>query len=258
MESAILPIAEGKAIEAFVVDTTRGAKSTLYQGVAFWLNGRLVGTPSWVVGNAVVLDGRGRFAKRYTIVVQCGAEWIGDVAPDWTRFKSTDAVRAMNVAVADYAAKIFAKLSDEFVDDSSQDALVRNRESFRELSTLARIEVASFTQELVKRNPGINTETLAIAVDVVINLEKSRSGAALLEKLTKLSESDIDGLDRLLGQWTVRDALPMVDDCFDVHGNMLGTSNMDDMWNSSSSNVFAASNDFVGDNSIFFADDTGI
>lgn len=89
---------------------------------------------------------------------------------------------------------------------------MRNRESFKDLSTLARIEVASFTQELVKRNPGINTETLAIAVEAVINLEKSRSGVALLEKLTKLGEADVEGLDRLPGQWTVRDALSVLDE----------------------------------------------
>lgn len=212
VEKAILEVAADKSIEAFVVDTTRGAKSTLYQGVAFWVNGRLVGVPSWVVGNAVVLDGRGRFAKRYTIVVRCGPEWIGDIEPDWSRFKPTDAVRALNAAVAAYAAQVFARLSEEFVDDSSQDALVRNRESFKDLSTLARIEVASFTQELVKRNPGINTETLAIAVEAVINLEKSRSGTALLKKLSKLGVADVEGLDRLLGEWTVRDALSVLDE----------------------------------------------
>jgi hypothetical protein len=212
VEKATLEIAAGKSIEAFVVDTTRGAKSTLYQGVAFWVNGRLVGTPSWVVGNAAVLDGRSRFAKRYTIVVRCGPEWIGDIEPDWARFRPTNAVRAMNSAVAAYAAQVFAKLSEEFVDDSSHDALVRNRESFKNLSTLARIEVASFTQELVKRNPGINAETLAIAVEAVINLEKSRSGTTLLEKLTRLEEADVEGLDRLLGQWSVRDALSVLDE----------------------------------------------
>ncbi len=212
VEKATLTVGEGMEIEAFVVDTTRGAKSTLYQGVAFWVNGRLVGTPSWIVGNTAVLDGRGRFAKRYTIVVRCGPEWINEIEADWSRFKPTDSVRSMNAVVADYAAKVFAKLSEDFVDDSSQDALARNRESFKDLSTLARIEVAHFTQELVKRSPAINAETLAIAVEAVINLEKSRSGAALLEKLTKLGDSDVAGLDRLLGQWTVRDALSVLDE----------------------------------------------
>jgi len=212
IERAVLQITKTLSAEAFVVDSTKAATSTLYQGIAFWVNNRLVGTPGWIIGNTAILDGRCRFAKRYAIVVQAGAEWIPEVEEDWGRFKSTDTVKALNEAVCRYALEMFEKLSANFVEESSEDALVRNREQFKELSTLGRIEVASFTQDLVKQHPTINSETLAIAVQAVINLEKSRSGAALLEKLTQLDESDIDGLDRLLGQWTVRDALSVLDE----------------------------------------------
>lgn len=212
IERIVLPITGTLSAEAFVVDSTKAAKSTLYQGIAFWVNNRLVGTPGWIVGNTAILDGRARFAKRYAIVVRAGAEWIPEVEEDWARFKTTDAVRALNEAVCRYALEMFEKLSANFVEESSEDALIRNREQFKELSTLGRIEVASFTQNLVTQHPTINPETLAIAVQAVINLEKSRSGAALLEKLTQLNESDIDGLDRLLSQWTVRDALSVLDE----------------------------------------------
>ena len=177
-----------------------------------WVNNRLVGTPGWIVGNTAILDGRARFAKRYAIVIRAGAEWIPEVEDDWARFKPSDAVKALNEAVCRYALGMFEKLSANFVEESSEDALVRNREQYKELSTLGRIEVASFTQDLVKQHPTINPETLAVAVQAVINLEKSRSGAALLEKLTQLDETDIDGLDRLLSQWTVRDALSVLDE----------------------------------------------
>lgn len=212
LERTMLKITETLSAEAFVVDSTKAAKSTLYQGIAFWVNNRLVGTPGWIVGNTAILDGRGRFAKRYAIVVRAGAEWIPEVEEDWARFKPTDVVKALNDAVCLYSLEMFEKLSANFVEESSEDALVRNREQFKELSTLRRIEVASFTQDLVKKNPTINSETLAIAVQAVINLEKTRSGTALLEKLTKLDEADLDGLDRLLSQWTVRDALSVLDE----------------------------------------------
>jgi hypothetical protein len=212
IERTVLQVTETLGIEAFVVDSTKTARSTLYQGIAFWVNNRLVGTPGWIVGNTAVLDGRARFAKRYAIVVRAGAEWIPEVEDDWARFKPSDAVKALNEAVCRYALGMFEKLSANFVEESSEDALVRNREQYKELSTLGRIEVASFTQDLVKQHPTINPETLAVAVQTVINLEKSRSGAALLEKLTQLDESDLDGLDRLLSQWTVRDALSVLDE----------------------------------------------
>jgi hypothetical protein len=212
IEKTVLRITSTLSAEAFVVDSTKAARSTLYQGIAFWVNNRLVGTPGWIVGNTAILDGRARFAKRYAIVVRVGAEWIPEVEEDWARFKTTDAVRTLNEAVCRYALEMFEKLSANFIEESSEDALIRNREQFKELSTLGRIEVASFTQSLVKQHPTINPETLAMAVQAVINLEKSRSGAALLEKLTQLDDSDIAGLDRLLGQWTVRDALSVLDE----------------------------------------------
>jgi hypothetical protein len=212
IERATLEIEGCPPAEAFVVDSTSAAKSTLYQGVAFWVNGRLVGTPGWVVGSEAVIDGRARFAKRYSIVVKVEDDWIAEVEPDWARFKAGGKSEALFEAVRRYAQEVFGKLSANLVEESSEDVLMRNREQFRELSTLGRIEVASFTQELVKNNPAIHPDTLSAAVQAVINLEKSRGGAALLEKLTKLDEADIEGLDRLLGQWTVRDALSVLDE----------------------------------------------
>lgn len=199
-------------VEAFVVDSTRAAKSTIYQGVAFWVNGRLVGSPSWVVGSEAVIDGRARFAKRYSIVVKTDDGWTGEVEADWSRFKAGPKSEALFEAVRQYAQEVFGKLSTNLVEESSEEALVRNREDFKDLSQLGRIEVASFARELVKANPTVHPDTLSAAVQALINLEKSRGGAGLLEKLTKLDDTDIEGLDRLLSQWTVRDALSVLDE----------------------------------------------
>lgn len=212
IEQEVLKVTDRLNVEAFVVDSTKTAMSTQYQGVAFWVNNRLVGSPSWIVGNTSVLDGRSRFAKRYSIVIKAGIDWMTEIEPDWSRFKKSNSVTALQEAVIAYANQMFNKLSASFIEESSEDALVRNREQFKELSTLGRLEVATFTQELVKQQPTINPETLSLAVQAVINLEKSRSGTALLEKLTRLDESDIEGLDRLLGQWTIRDALSVLDE----------------------------------------------
>ncbi|UUX96131.1 ATP-binding protein [Aquabacterium sp. J223] len=198
--------------EAFVVDTTRTAKYTLYQGIAFWVNGRLVGVPSWVVGSEAVIDGRARFAKRFSIVIKADDGWLPEVEQDWVRFKSGKKVDALFEAARDYAKKVFAQLSATLVEESSEEALVKNREDFKELSPLGRAEVASFARDLVKATPTVSQDVLSAAVQALINIEKARGGAALLEKLIKLDESDIEGLDRLLSQWTVRDALSVLDE----------------------------------------------
>jgi hypothetical protein len=212
IEKAILEIPGCPPAVAYVVDSTRTAKSTLYQGIAFWVNGRLVGTPGWVVGTEAVIDGRARFAKRYSIVIKADDGWMADVEPDWSRFKAGVKVDALFEAARQYAQRVFATLSSTLVEESSEDALVRNREEFKELSQLGRAEVATFARELVKATPTVSPDVLSAAVQALINLEKARGGAALIEKLTKLDESDVEGLDRLLSQWTVRDALSVLDE----------------------------------------------
>jgi hypothetical protein len=198
--------------EAFVVDTSRTAKYTLYQGIAFWVNGRLVGVPSWVVGSEAVIDGRARFAKRFSIVIKADDDWLPEVEQDWVRFKSGKKVDALFEAARDYAKKVFAQISATLVEESSEEALVKNREDFKELSPLGRAEVASFARDLVKATPTVSQDVLSAAVQALINIEKARGGAALLDKLIKLDESDIEGLDRLLSEWTVNDALSVLDE----------------------------------------------
>lgn len=212
VDRAVLDIGSGLTVEAYIVDSSKTAVSTLYQGIAFWVNRRLVGTPSWVVGNKSVLDGRARFAKRFAIVINAGDDWISHVEADWTGFKKGEEVETLYDKVCEYAGKAFEKIAARFTEEASEEALLRNREDLRKLSDLGRIEVVNFTQELIRRSPTIHPDTLSAAVQTVINLEKYRSGTALLDKLTKLSEADVEGLDRMLSQWSVQDALSVLDE----------------------------------------------
>jgi Histidine kinase-, DNA gyrase B-, and HSP90-like ATPase len=212
IERMDLNIDECPPAEAFVVDSSSSAKSTLYQGIAFWVNHRLVGVPSWVVGSEAVIDGRSRFAKRFSIVVKADDGWMTDVEPDWSRFKQTKRVDSLFEAVRDYAQKVLASLSETLVEESSEEALLRNRDQFKGLSPLGRADVASFAREVAKAAPTISQDTLSSVVQALINLERAKGGAALLERLTKLDEADIEGLDRLLSQWSVRDALSVLDE----------------------------------------------
>ena len=212
IERTSLHVNGGPPAEAYVVDSTRSGKSTLYQGIAFWVNGRLVGVPSWVVGNEAVIDGRARFAKRYSIVVKADDGWLPEVEQDWARFKPSPKADALFEASRGYAKEVFARLSATLIEESSEEALIKNREDFKELSALGRAEVASFARDLVKATPAVSQDVLSAAVQAVINLEKARGGASLLNRLANLDESDVEGLDRLLSQWTVRDALSVLDE----------------------------------------------
>jgi hypothetical protein len=212
IKSQILNIADGYKVAAHVVDATSSGRSTRYQGIAFWVNNRLVGMPSWSVGPTAVIDGRSRFAKRHAIVVQGGDAWLPQIEGDWSRFKNTDLTHQLFDAVNKYAQIVFDELSEDFIEEQSEDALMRNRETFRDLPNGAKLEVARFTQELVHEQPGIPPESLNQAVKTFIRLQQARSGSSLLDRLMQLDEHDIDGLDRMLEQWTVQDALTVLDE----------------------------------------------
>jgi hypothetical protein len=212
LEERKIQVEPGFNVTAYVVDTTRTAKSTRYQGVAFWVSSRLVGLPSWTVGPMAILDGRVRFAKRYAIVIECGAEWLSEVESDWSKFKTTERTDHLFEAVNEYAQEMVEKLSANLIEENSEDALYKNREELRTLPRRSMLEVAQFTKTVVHDQPGIPPETLNKVVKAVIKIQKARSGASFLDKLMQLDEHDIDGLDRLLGQWTVEDALTVLDE----------------------------------------------
>jgi hypothetical protein len=135
-----------------------------------------------------------------------------DVAEDWTGFKNTERVREMFQKVAEQVRSDAQTLACEIIEESSEDALSANRVELAVLGRGAQSEVAEFTKAIAQIHPTISPEFLATAVNAVINLEKSKSGAALLQKLSSLLPDDIDGLDSLLAEWTIKDALRVLDE----------------------------------------------
>jgi hypothetical protein len=206
-----LELAAGRSANVIVIDSTRVNHSSVHQGIAFWVQRRLVGSPSWSVGHVANFDGRTRFAKRYKVIVDTQG-FESEVEKDWTGFRSTDAVRDLYKATAEHIGKVAQELAAEIVEATSEDALTQNRAELSTLGHGARLEVAEFTKVVAQAHPTMSPEFLATAVKAVIHLEKSKSGVALLQKLLKLPSDDIDELDRLLEEWSIKDALRVLDE----------------------------------------------
>ncbi len=206
-----IDLGSGRSATVFVIDSTRLNHSSVHQGVAFWVQRRLVGTPSWSIGQIASFDGRTRFARRYKVIVDTQG-FDSDVEQDWTAFRSTDSVRDLYRATAEHIGKVAQELAAEIVEATSEDALTQNRGELATLGQGARIEVAEFTKVVAQTHPTVSPDFLATAVKAVIHLEKSKSGAALLQRLSTLPADDIDGLDRLLAEWSIKDALRVLDE----------------------------------------------
>ena len=201
----------GRSATIIVIDTTRLNQSSIHQGIAFWVQRRLVGTPSWAIGQVANFDGRTRFARRYKVIVDTQG-FEAEVEQDWTGFVASDAVRQLHQWTADHIGKVAQDLAAEVVEESSADALSQNRSELASLGQGARLEVAEFTKAVAQAHPTISPDFLATAVKAVINLERSKSGAALLQKLSALPPDDVVGLDLLLTEWSIKDALRVLDE----------------------------------------------
>lgn len=206
-----LKLSDGRTARVIVIDSTQQNHSSIHQGVAFWVDHRLVGNPSWVIGQVANFDGRTRFAKRYKVIVDTQG-FEDHVLADWTGFQSTQAIDELFKTAAECIGQVADELAAEVVEATSADALVQNRSELKSLGQGAQLEVTEFTKAVAKAHPLVSPDFLATAVKAVINLEKSKSGASLLQKLANLPATDIEGLDSLLADWSVKDALRVLDE----------------------------------------------
>jgi hypothetical protein len=199
------------SLMAHFIDSQKSARSTLYQGIAFWQSNRLVGEPSWVLGSEVVIDGRTKFAKRYTVVIKTNdlAEYIFE---DWTGFKKVETMDKVYTEVISYVNKMFSEIAKDSIEETKQQIKSDFSSEFSNLTPLAKYEVNEAIEAITIAHPTAKPETISIAIEAIINLEKSRTGKELLVKLAKLSDDDISGLNSLLEKWSVRDALSVLDE----------------------------------------------
>lgn len=206
-----LYVSDDIKLDVMFFDAHKAAKTIKYQGVAFWIGNRLVGEPSWALGNSSLADGRTHFAKRYTVVIRT-EDLFDELQPDWTGFKRSSVMDNVYSVVEEYIRGMHVQVSTERIQETQESAIRTHRAEITNLKPLAKIEVAQFVQDITTINPSIQSEQLNLAVKALINLEQSRSGASLLKKLSEFSDDDIEGLDRLLSEWTLKDALTVLDE----------------------------------------------
>lgn len=211
VDSSELKISDDITLQVHFIDSQKAAKSTLYQGIAFWQGGRLVGEPSWVLGHDILLDGRTKFAKQYTVVVKTDdlAEYILE---DWTDFKKVEVIREVYKKVAEYVHQTFKTIAKEHIEETKEQVKSDFALDMKKLTPLAKYEVDEAIESIALNHPTAKPEVITLAVEAIINLEKTRTGKNLLLKLSQFSDEDIEGLNSLLDKWSIKDALSVLDE----------------------------------------------
>lgn len=194
-----------------IIDSMKSRKSTLYQGIAIWQSGRLVGEPSWFLGSNIVLDGRSREAKRYSVVVKTDdlAEFIME---DWSGFKKNPKLENIFERICPVIQNVFIDIAKHNISETTKTIKLNYKQQYSELSPLAKYEFDEALNHISLNNPLAKEESISLALDAIINLEKTRSGQELLLKLSNFSSEDIEGLNKLLENWSVKDALTVLDE----------------------------------------------
>lgn len=198
-------------LKAYFIDTTKAARKSIFQGVAFWQAGRLVGEPSWNLGNIMILDGRTQLAKRYTCIIK--SDSLADyVKEDWTGFKQASEMDAVYRCVEGFVNSNLVSVSTTTTAIMTENLRSDIKEQLMKSNPLVQQEVREIVNSIVRETPHIRQESIDTAVSVVINIEKSKNGHELLKKLAELQPDDIDGLNQLLSKWSVKDALVVLNE----------------------------------------------
>lgn len=198
-------------LELYFIDTTKSGKKSIFQGIAFWQSGRLVGEPSWTLGNINVLDGRTSLAKRYTVVVKTN-DLGGDIKDDWSGFNKSERMDLVYKEVEKTLNLCFEEISSTTLSSFKENFSQPVKDAIAKFNPLAKQEFDETLASIVYQNPKARQESIDIAAQAIINLEKTKNGQELLEKLAGLSEQDVEGLNTILSKWSIKDAAAVLNE----------------------------------------------
>jgi len=200
-----ISIANYGTIRISRLDSKKRGKTSKQHGVAWWVNNRLVGQPSWKGVEGSYLDARSTVAKHLTFIVEADI-LENEVLYDWTWFqkspKTDEIVSKVNDRIKQLLNSLFAKTRKEHKKQAIED----NEPSIRELPKTTQRRIGLFVEELQNEVPTMSQEHLSATVSVLAKLEQARTGYKLLEQLALLPSDDYDRLSEILETWTIRDA----------------------------------------------------
>lgn len=195
------------------VDTDTTDRTIRQHGVAWWVNTRLVGTPSWApFDQSRLLDGRTKEARRFQVIVR--ADFLeAEVLEDWTGFnvrseawaKTRDAVHA---AIQEYLAAATA----EKRSDTKARVQQRLEPMVRNMAPAGRDRWTQFVDQVVDTCPSITGSEVEQVASILAKLELSQSKYGLIGQLHEMAEDDFDKLHQLLLDWNVQTAKLALDE----------------------------------------------
>lgn len=177
------------------------------KGIAWWVNRRMVGEPSWdgIDGPGQYLDGRTVEARRFSFVVE--ADILGgETKPDWTGFKETPKVAAVRKSVHAFITDQLRGLMANDRKTLKKSAIQQHRYLIQQLPPISQRQIGKFIDEVQERCPHVTPKDLSRTIEILGKLEQGRSGYDLLKQLAACSPEDLDTWNSVMQQWTATNA----------------------------------------------------
>jgi Histidine kinase-, DNA gyrase B-, and HSP90-like ATPase len=210
-ETYSVSIPENGDVKIHRFDTKKTGRTSKQSGMAWWVNRRLVGDPSWEGCQGPLLDARTSTGKRFTYVIEAD-QLLGDIKPDWSGFYSSPIVHLFHREISDFVRNDLRLLLSDIRSDRKREALQANKEKIKRLPLISQKQISQFLEEIQVLCPTMQQRDLDNTVQVLASLEKVRSGYALLAKLSRLDSSDLEQLEVILHEWSITDAKKVLDE----------------------------------------------
>jgi histidine kinase/DNA gyrase B/HSP90-like ATPase len=189
------------------LDPLKQERTMRLKGIAWWVNRRMVGEPSWdgLDGPGQYLDGRTVEARRFSFVVE--ADILGgETKPDWTGFKETPRVAAVRKSVHALITDQLRGLMASDRKSLKKSAIQQHRYLIQQLPPISQRQIGRFIDEVQERCPHVTQKDLSRTIEILGKLEQGRSGYDLLKQLAACSPEDLDAWNSLMQQWTATNA----------------------------------------------------
>lgn len=212
LHEAQVPVEKVGTARILTIDAQRADRTTKQHGIAWWVNRRLVGHANWRAFEGKFIDGRTEEAKRYSFVVH--ADFLKPaVRADWSGFdKKNEAFGATQEAVHDHVRAVIAAFLKERRRETQIKLEEVHREKVSALPKLSQDRWNAMLTGLIERCPTIGETQINQVMELLAAMELAESQYALLDRLHQISPDDVDALNDVMTEWSIKTAKAALDE----------------------------------------------
>ncbi|MCR9270271.1 MAG: ATP-binding protein [Hyphomonadaceae bacterium] len=212
LQTLNVPIDGRGVAQVLTIDAQRADRTTKQHGIAWWVNRRLVGHANWRAFEGKFIDGRTEEAKRYSFVVL--ADFLKPaVRADWSGFEKDNPVfAATQETVHERIRDVIAAVLKERRRETKAKVEKAHRERVSALPKLSQDRWNGMLNQLIEKCPTIGEKQIDQVMGLLATMELAESQYELLDRLHDISPDDVDALNDVMKEWSIKTAKAALDE----------------------------------------------